>query len=223
MIKLKDVKKCYGSRTVLDIPSLEIGKGERLVIIGPNGSGKSTLLKILAGVLKATSGELKRQGSLYYLPQQSLPFSMTVRKNILYCIDGTKQEKEKICDDLLEKFRLSHIADKNAKKLSGGEAQRLALCRVLAKKGDIILLDEPTSAADIESEEIIESVLLDYVKENGCTLIITTHSPAQARKFAGRIIMLHSGVVAEDGSADELFKNPSTKWGAKFIDSWRID
>lgn len=222
MIKINAIKKIYGDRTVLDISSLEIKKGERVVIIGPNGSGKSTLLKILAGTLKATCGDFEREGTLYYLPQHSLPFSMSVRKNVLYCIEGSKAEKERICDELLKKLGLSHLADKNAKKLSGGESQRLALCRVLAKKGDIILLDEPTSAADIESEEIIEQALLDYVNESGCTLIITTHSPAQAKKFGDRIIMLHGGTVAEDGTPDELFKSPKTKWGAKFIDNWRI-
>ena len=193
MISIKNIKKTYGDRTVLDIPSLEIKKGERLVLIGPNGSGKSTLIKILAGTIKATRGEVTSDRDLYYLPQQSLPFSMTVRKNVLYCLSGSKEEKEKRCDELLKMLHLSHLEGKNAKKLSGGEAQRLALCRVLAKKGDIILLDEPTSAADIESEEIIEQAIKDYADESGCTLIIATHSPAQAKKFAKRIIMLHDG------------------------------
>lgn len=176
MIKAENLKKLYGGRTVLDIDYLEIGKGECVVLVGHNGSGKSTLLKILAGVLKATQGTVEVRGDVYYLPQQSLPFNKSVKNNILYCLEGDRKSRSGICEEILTAFDLKHLEAKNAKGLSGGECQRLALARVLSRKTDILLLDEPTSAADSESRKRINSLIADYYKKTGCTLIMTSHT-----------------------------------------------
>ncbi len=221
MIEIKKLKKLYGDRTVLDIESLTVKKGETLIIAGPNGSGKSTLLKIIAGVIKETSGCVSSKGEIYYLPQQSVPFGKTVRKNILFSAKN-KQDSKNRCDILLDELALSHLAEKNALGLSGGECQRLALGRVLMNKGDFLLLDEPTSAADIEGTELIEKAIKRYHAETGCGIIITTHSPAQALAFADRIIILNSGRIAEQGSATEILSEPQTCWGKKFVDMWKI-
>lgn len=222
MIKINNLKKIYGNRTVLDIESLEVKKGETVVIVGHNGSGKSTLLKILAGVINKTSGDFSYDGVMYYLPQQSVPFGRTVKKNILFSLRD-KSDAEKRTEDILALFNLKNLSDKNAKSLSGGECQRLALARVLINEADIILLDEPSSAADIEGTEIIENALTEYRKKTGCTILMTTHSPRQAMKLADRIVILTDGKVIESGSACELMKNPRTDWGRRFIDSWKID
>lgn len=222
MIKIKELKKVYGDRTVLDIDCLEIKKGETVVIVGPNGSGKSTLLKILSGVIKQTSGDFSSEGEVYYLPQQSVPFGKTVKKNILFCVKD-KTDAEKRTEDILALFNLKNLSDKNAKSLSGGECQRLSLARILVNKADIILLDEPTSAADIEGTEIIENALREYKNRTDCTILITTHSPRQAMALADRIVMLKDGKIVESGSARELLQNPRTDWGKKFIDSWKLD
>ena len=84
MIKIKNIVKSYGERTVLNIPELTVHKGETVAIVGPNGSGKSTLLKIIAGIIKSDSGIIETDGKIYYLSQQSIPFKMSVRKNILF-------------------------------------------------------------------------------------------------------------------------------------------
>ncbi len=222
MIKIKELKKVYGNRTVLDIDSMEVKKGETVVIVGPNGSGKSTLLKILSGVIKQTSGDFSSEGVMYYLPQQSVPFGKSVKKNILFSIKD-KSDAEKRTEDILNLFNLKALSDKNAKSLSGGECQRLSLARILINKADIILLDEPTSAADIEGTEIIENALKEYKNKTGCTILMATHSPRQAMELADRIVMLKDGIIAESGSARELLQNPGTDWGKKFIDSWKID
>lgn len=222
MIKAHNLVKAYGERTVLKILSLTVNKGETLVIVGPNGSGKSTLLKIIAGVIEKTSGECRAEGKIYYLPQKNIPFRKSVRDNLLFSADNTN-EKEKRCDDILEKLGLACLADKNAAKLSGGECQRLCLGRVLINKGDFLLLDEPSSAADIEGTQLIEKAIREYKDKTGCGIIMTTHSPRQAKELADRIIMLRNGEIVEEGSTAELLTNPKTEWGKKFIDSWKID
>lgn len=221
MIKLQNIKKTYGERTVLDIESQNFKKGETVAIVGPNGSGKSTLLKIIADIIKSDDGEIERNGKILYLPQQSLPFRKSVRKNILYSMESS-DNKEIRCNEILKQLGLSHLRDKNAKGLSGGEAQRLALGRVLVNESDFMLLDEPSSAADIDGTELIEKAITDYKNKTGCGVIMTTHSPIQALKLADRIIMLNSGKIAEDGKPEELLISPKTDWGKKFISMWKL-
>lgn len=196
MIEINNLIKKYGDRAVLDIDSLTIKKGEFVVLTGHNGSGKSTLLKILAGTLKPTEGEFKAEGQLYYLPQQSLPFNRSVRKNILCCLDGDTKSKKELCESILEAFNLKHLENKNAKTLSGGECQRLALARVLCRKADIILLDEPSSAADTQSRRLINELIAEYHKKTCCTFIMTTHTGEMPDVKELRIINLCDGRIS---------------------------
>ena len=219
MITLKSIKKTYGDRTVLDIENLTFSKGETVAIVGPNGSGKSTLLKIIADTVKSDGGDIERNGKILYLPQQSVPFRKSVRKNILFSMENA-DNKDKRCDEILKELSLTSLADKNAKTLSGGEAQRLSLGRILVNEGDFLLLDEPSSAADIEGAETIEKALTRYREKTGCGVIMTTHSPVQALKLADRIIMLCDGKIVEDGKPEELLHSPKTEWGKKFISMW---
>ena len=221
MIKVNSIKKVYGERTVLDVSSLEFRKGDITVIVGPNGSGKSTLLKILAGIIKADERDFIADDKILYLPQQSVPFTKTVEKNIYFSLEDTENKEEK-CREILTELKLYSLKDKNARTLSGGECQRLALARLLVNHCDFLILDEPSSAADIEGNELIEKALLSYKEKTGCGIIMTTHSPLQAKSLADRIIMLHSGEVIEDGSAEEIFDRPKTVWSEKFISQWRI-
>ena len=198
MIKINALKKLYGDRTVLDIKSLGIKKGECVVLTGHNGSGKSTLLKILAGTEKQTEGEVLTKGQIYYLPQQSIPFNKSVKSNILYCLEGKRKDKRELCEKMLDAFNLKQLESKNAKTLSGGECQRLALARVLCKKGDIILLDEPSSAADSKGRELINQLIRGYCEKNGCTLVMTTHTGEYPRLKKLRIIELCDGKIISD-------------------------
>ncbi len=222
MIEVKKLTKKYGDRTVLNIDILNVKKGETVVIVGPNGSGKSTFLKILAGVVPESTGEIYSHGDIYYLPQQSIPFRKTVRKNLLFSAKDDA-DKRKTVEEIISLLSLSDLADKNASELSGGECQRLALGRVLVNEGDFLLLDEPSSAADIEGTEIIEKAIVEYKKKTGCGILMTTHSPGQARRLADKIVILHKGEIAEEGSPDELLASPKSLWGKKFIDFWKFD
>ena len=203
MIKINGLKKLYGDRTVLDIPFLEIKKGECVILTGHNGSGKSTLLRILAGTENKTEGDVFTKGQIYYLPQQSLPFNKSVKSNILYCLEGRKAEKKELCEKILDAFNLKHLENKNAKTLSGGECQRLALARVLCKNGDIILLDEPSSAADSEGRSLINKLICEYCEKAGCTLIMTTHTGDYPSLKKLRIIELCDGKIKADTREDD--------------------
>ncbi len=203
MIKINGLKKLYGDRTVLDIPVLEIKKGEHVILTGHNGSGKSTLLRILAGTENKTEGDAFTKGRLYYLPQQSLPFNKSVKSNILYCLDGKRKERNESCKKILDAFNLKHLENKNAKTLSGGECQRLALARVLCKKGDIILLDEPSSAADSKGRELINEIISQYCEKTGCTLVMTTHTGEYPSLKKLRIIELCDGKIKSDTKEDD--------------------
>ena len=106
MINIKNLKKLYGDRVVLDITELDIKKGECIILSGHNGSGKSTLLKIIAGAITKSSGDVISEGQIYYLPQQSLSFNKSVKSNILFCLKGSRKEKNELCEIILSAFDL---------------------------------------------------------------------------------------------------------------------
>ena len=145
-------------------------------------------------------------------------FNKSVIKNVLL---GTRASKEK-AEQFLSQMEISEFANKNAKNLSGGELQKVALCRVLVRNSSVLLLDEPTSEMDLHSTNIAENAILDYIKKEKATLIFSTHSPSQARKLADRIIILNNGVIVEDGSMNETINAPKTSWGEEFLSQWII-
>ncbi len=219
MIELKDVKKNYGDRTVLCVDLLKIKKGERLSLTGANGSGKSTLLKIIAGIITC-DGYVEVPQKVLYMPQKTVLFDMSVLHNVTYSLNGKRKEKEEKAMEALRKTGLSELYNKNALTLSGGEAARLALARILVNDCDVLLLDEPTCAVDVEGTEIVENALREYTEKNGCTLITATHSPLQAKRLSERVIMLQDGRIAEDCTPEEFFLAPKTDFGKKFVSMW---
>ena len=217
MIKIRNLKKCYGERTVLDIPELIINGGETVAFAGANGSGKTTLLRILAGMLKATEGKIDAPEEVLYLPQQSYAFRGDLMKNIT--LGGAdKDEAEK----LLEALELSHLKEKKALSLSGGELQRLALCRLLVRDCRLLLLDEPTSACDARGAELVMNAIKDSQKTHNCTVLMSTHSPVLAANAADRLIILNGGKIEADGEPKEILINPETEWAKSFIAGWKI-
>jgi ABC-type multidrug transport system ATPase subunit len=217
MIELKNLKKEYKDRTVLDIEKLVINDGSILAVAGANGSGKTTLLRILAGQLKATSGEIIMPEKILYMPQQSYAFRGTLIDNIT--LGKVKKEK---ADELLEKLELSHLSDKKATSLSGGELQRLSLCRVLTRDSELLLLDEPTSACDAKGAQLVVKAIKEYCEKTGCTVIMSTHSPALAVNAADRLIILNNGKIEADGMPAKILNEPKTDWAKSFIAGWKI-
>lgn len=220
--EIHDLKKYYGGALALDIPELCIGEGERLAIIGANGSGKTTLLRILAGVLPFDEGEvLVRTDSVGYMPQKPYAFGYTVRKNVELAVRDKTQRAAR-AEDALQKVGLSALSEHRGSDLSGGESQRMAFARMLAMEARLLLMDEPTAAADIEAGELLERTLEDYLRASGASIVFSTHVPSQALKLAENIILLDGGKIAERGTAERVLHSPESESARRFLSHWRL-
>jgi len=200
--EIKNLKMQYGEKTVLDISSLSIKKGEITVLLGANGSGKSTLLQCIAGTRKPTEGDIITQGTIKYSPQFSYMFSGTTADNIAMGINLKGKEKKEKLKRQLNDFLLTEISQQKAQKLSGGEKQRVAAARIMAEPCDILLLDEPTASADKDATILIENKIREFRDNTGCSVIMSTHSIKEATALADRIIILDGGHIIKDGSTE---------------------
>ena len=206
--------KTYNKRVVLNLPELELPKGQITAVIGPNGSGKSTFAKILAGIERADDRRPVLSGvSVGYLPQKSFPFRMSTEKNILQNGNDPARARE-----LMKALGIEALAGQNAKKLSGGETARMALCRILMRRYDLLILDEPTTAMDMESTLASEKLMQEACRAQDCALVLITHSISQARRIADRVIVLHQGALIEQGDSAEVLSEPKREQTKRFLD-----
>lgn len=224
MIVLRDVVQQFGGRVVLEIPGLQFLPGRRYGLIGENGSGKTTLIRMLAGTSRPTSGIIEGlQGKkVGYLPQSPYAFSFSVLENVAMALDGRKDAKE-LAQKALVAVGMESLVEARGERLSGGEAQRMALARVLVRSYDVLLLDEPTSSTDVRSMDLIETTLKEYVEKTQCTLIFSTHSPAQALRLADEVLYLEKGRLVEQGPAQELFHSPEDERTKAFLRHWSLN
>ncbi len=218
MIEVSGLKKVYRGRTVLSVESLRVEQGGTLALAGANGSGKTTLLRILAGSLQPTEGSVKTAGPVLYLPQRPYAFRGTVLDNVLL---GAKEKKDAAIQ-ALDALELTHLKDKKALSLSGGELQRLSFCRLLVRPCRLLLLDEPTSACDTAGTKLLLRALEAYRQKEGCTVILSTHAPFVALQAAERLVILNNGVPEADGKPQEILRAPGSDWAKEFIAGWRI-
>ncbi len=217
-MKIAAFSKTYEGRCVLDFPGMELQPGRIYAVIGANGSGKSTFAKILAGALRADRpGGRTDAGSIGYMPQKNYAFRMTLRKNLLLNGDDTKK-----ADALLEALQLKPLEHKRADKLSGGETARMALARLMMRNYDLVLLDEPTAAMDMETTLLSEKLIADYVRQSGCALILVTHSLQQARRIADEVLYFHKGQLLESGPKEKLLEQPERPETRQFLDFYGI-
>ncbi len=210
--------KTYNKRVVLNLPEMELPKGQITAVIGPNGSGKSTFAKILAGIEYADDKRpLLAGSSVGYLPQKSFPFRMSTEKNILQ--NGNDRAR---AAELMKALDIGGLAGQSAKKLSGGETARMALARLLMGQYDLLILDEPTSAMDMESTLASERLIADYCHKTGCAVLLITHSIQQARRMARQVAFLHQGKLIEQGETDVVLSKPSQAETKQFLDFYGI-
>lgn len=211
--------KSYAGREVLNLPALDWPDGKITAVLGANGSGKSTLARVLAGIEPADRNVHPQPGELRvgYLPQKSYAFRMSAERNIaLNGSDAGKQAR------LTAALHLDALAKQRAKKLSGGETAKMALARLLMGRYDLLILDEPTAAMDMGSTIRAEELILRYREEHGCTLLLITHSLAQARRVADEVLFFRQGQLWEQGSAEQVLLNPQRAETKEFLDFYGV-
>lgn len=217
-MKIAPFSKTYEGRTVLSFPGLELEPGTVYAVIGANGSGKSTLAKVLAGIIAPDRrGKLLDGGTVGYMPQKNYAFRMSTRANIL--LNGTDKAR---AEELMDALQLRPLADKRADRLSGGETARMALARLMMKKYDLVILDEPTAAMDMETTLLSEERIGQYVRETGCALILVTHSLQQARRIADEVLYFHKGDLLERGPKDRVLDCPEMAQTKQFLEFYGI-
>ena len=216
-MKIEAFSKTYEGVTVLDFPGMELEKGKIYGVIGANGSGKSTFAKILAGILPADKRGRFLQAKVGYMPQKNYAFRMSTKANIL--MNGKEENR---AEELMDALQIRHLKHKRADRLSGGETARMALARLMMGSYDLVILDEPTAAMDIETTTLSEELVADYVRQTGCTLILVTHSLQQARRLADEVLFFQKGKLLEKGPKERVLYQPNEEKTKQFLDFYGI-
>jgi tungstate transport system ATP-binding protein len=225
-IALDQVSVVVRGKAILADVSLTITAGAPTVLIGPNGAGKTTLLRVLMGLVPPTQGTIARGDRIGVQPvrcaivfQRPAMLRRSAGGNIRYALAAAgvpRANRTSRCAELLALVGLSELAEMPAKRLSGGEQQRLAIARALAKDPTVLLLDEPTASLDPAATKMIEDMIRD-IAARGIKVVMSTHDLGEARRLAGDVILLHRGRVIEIGRAVDFFIAPSTDEAKKFI------
>lgn len=220
--------------TALDGINLDIVPGEFFVMLGPSGCGKTTLLRSIAGLEQPTSGEIwlgdeqidqlppyQRRVNTVFQAYALFPH-LTVRQNISFGLEmqGLKAKSREVVsrvDEMLELVGLSEFGNRHPSQLSGGQQQRVALARALAKKPDVLLLDEPLSALDLKLRRGMQTELKRIQMESGITFVFVTHDQEEAMSMGDRIAVFNRGTVAQLGAPRELYAEPANRFVAEFI------
>ncbi|MBW1721184.1 MAG: ATP-binding cassette domain-containing protein [Deltaproteobacteria bacterium] len=211
LFEIRELTKTYGDRTVLDLPRLDFEKGFVYALLGPNGSGKTTLLEILCLLSRPTTGHIRYLGKaldfrgnrlfslrreIIMVHQNPVLFSTTVRKNLEFGlkIRGISRKERSIrIGEALEIVGLRDCERAQGRHLSGGETQRVAIARALVCYPKVLLLDEPTSNMDMESQAAVERIIRDINEQKGISVIFTTHDMVQASRLSQKVLSLFEG------------------------------
>ncbi|MHA2158447.1 MAG: ABC transporter ATP-binding protein [Candidatus Thorarchaeota archaeon] len=220
IIEARDIHVHLDSTHALRGIDIDVNQGEILSIVGPNGSGKTTLLKLLGGLLRVTSGELKFKGQIItdenrvrirkratVVFQKPVHFGTTVFKNIAYGLRIRGFDEDEITKRVKEALSFVGLEDKgekHARNLSGGEQRRVSIARAIVLEPEILLLDEPTADLDIDSTRIVEDILKKINKEHETTIIVSTHNLFQAESIAHRTAIIDRGQIQMIGRASAM-------------------
>lgn len=219
-MRIMNLEKTYGEKTVLKIDEFTFVPNKIYAIIGTNGCGKSTFLKLMSKTLKSDSKKavIDCEGQrAAFMPQKNHAFRMSLEKNILIAADK-EYKKDGFLQQLMERMKIDSLKKQSASKLSGGETAKMALCRTLMTGADLLLLDEPTAAMDIESTLLSEELILDYKNKRPATVIVVTHSVSQARRISDEVIFMKDGRIVEHGNASKVLNTPSHSETRDFLE-----
>ncbi|HTP64454.1 MAG TPA: ABC transporter ATP-binding protein [Geobacteraceae bacterium] len=234
ILEARDLTVMRGGVRVLDVPSFELFEDEVLALIGPNGAGKSTLLLTLASLLPAAAGELRYRGEpvssgrpglayrrrLAMVFQEPLLFDTTVFENVasgLKIRGMARADLRKRVLETLELFRMTDLADRSARRISGGEAQRTSLARAFALRPEVILLDEPFASLDPPTRQALTDDLERILNETGTSAIMATHDQLEALRLADRIAVMNNGAIVQTGAPVEVMHRPVDEFVASFV------
>lgn len=236
LLSVQDLKKQFGEREILKGISFDVKKGDVVCIIGPSGSGKSTLIRCVNFLEQPTGGVIAYRGqnvlesfknlALYrtkvgmVFQQFNLFPNMTIRENIMLAPVKlklmTKEQASAKAEELLARIGLADKAEAYPAQLSGGQKQRIAIVRSLAMNPDVILFDEPTSALDPEMVGEVLQVMKELAG-TGMTMVVVTHEMGFAREVANRVMFINEGVIAEEGTPQEIFSAPKSQRLQEFL------
>lgn len=221
LLEASGLVKSYKGRRVVDGVHFQVAAGEIVGLLGPNGAGKTTSFRMTVGLTKPDAGRVALSGrecsrmpmfrrarlGMGYLPQEPSIFRrMSVRDNLLAVLEAmplSRAQRHEEADRLLTELELAHLARNVAETLSGGERRRLELCRALATRPTILLLDEPFAGVDpINVQEI--QTLISQLRERGIGILITDHNVRETLHITDRAYIIHEGQILREGTADEL-------------------
>ncbi|HEX8807949.1 MAG TPA: ATP-binding cassette domain-containing protein [Xanthobacteraceae bacterium] len=224
-ITAEGLVKTFGDVHALDGVDLDVPEGTVLGLLGPNGAGKTTLLRLIMGLIPPTRGRVSWGGGEQaasthraFVFQRPTMLRRSAAGNIRYALAAAGVPRARRAAHALELSALvglTGLERRPARKLSGGEEQRLALARALAKEPQLLLLDEPTASLDPAATKAIED-LIRKVAASGIKVVMSTHDLGEAKRLAGEIVLVHRGRVIESGPADIFFSAPKTEEARRF-------
>lgn len=236
VIDIQHLSKTFGTHEVLKDISFSVNKGEVVSIIGSSGSGKSTLLRCVNLLEKPSSGQIIYKGENILDDKHDISsyrtklgmvfqsFNLFNNHNVLSnCVVGqvkvlkrSKSEAEQVAMKYLRVVGMDQYVNAQPKHLSGGQKQRVAIARALSMEPDVLLFDEPTSALDPEMVDEVLKVMKELA-ESGLTMIIVTHEMEFAKEVSDRVVFMDKGVIAEEGSPEQIFNNPKHERTREFL------
>ncbi len=231
-LAVRDLVVRRGGVVTLEVPAFEVAAGETVAVLGPNGAGKTTLLHVLAllerpsrGVVlidgqPASAGSLALRRRMAVVFQEPLLLDTTVRENVetgLRFRGVPAAERRRRAQTWLERFGVAHLASRSARRLSGGEAQRVNLARAFAVEPDVLLLDEPFSALDQPTRDNLIDELRSALDATGTTAVLVTHDRSEAARLATRVAVLLGGRIRQAGPVSDVFAAPADEEVAAFV------
>jgi ABC-2 type transport system ATP-binding protein len=218
VIRVQDLRKRFGAVTAVDGLSFTVERGTTVALLGANGAGKTTTLSMLLGLLLPSSGRIEMLGAdmltdrhrvlprvNFSSPYVDLPHRLTVRENLVVYghLYGVPRLRARI-GDVAEMLAIGPLMDRAAGKLSAGQKTRVALAKAFLNAPEILLLDEPTASLDPDSADWVRTVLRDYQRARGATVLLASHNMTEVERLCDRVLIMKAGRIVDEGSPDSL-------------------